>query len=375
MKIAIDTGPLGSGDKVRGVGFYTKHLIEALKRLKKEKGKEQIEIYPVDVSEVDHSNYDIVHYPYFKPYFTEIPNDLYSKVAVTLHDVIPLLYPKHYPPGIKGKLKLMKQRRDLHNVDAIITDTEASKKDIVRFLGVEQEKIFSIHLAPARHFQPLKNRKKLDAVKRKFNLPKNFVLYVGDVNYNKNIPTLVKACKQAKTPLVIAGKQAKEIGTFDLDIANLRGPRDWVRYLFGKPHPETAHYNELLKLFKNNKNILRLGFVSDEDLVAVYNLATLYCQPSLAEGFGLPVLEAMACRIPVIASRTQALVEIAEGAAVFFDPEDKNDLADKIRLVTKDASKLSTLIDKSDSLVARYSWNRTAKETAEIYRKTINGQE
>jgi glycosyltransferase involved in cell wall biosynthesis len=372
MKVAIDTGALSSGHSVRGIGVMVGEQIAALKS---ESSKEEgIEIFPVDFLKEDLSKYDIVHYPYFFPYDLTLPSlgkasaTKSSKIVVTIQDLIQLIYPDKYPPGIRGKINFFNQRLRLKNVDAIITISETSKKDIVRFLGVKEDKITVIYLAPKEIFRVITDKEKLREVSQKYNLPEMFVLYVGDVNYNKNIPTLVRACSEINIPLVICGKQAKDVegGGKGLDV--LRGPRDYLRFLQGKPHPELAHYELLIKLFDNRK-IMRLGYVSDEDLVCIYNLATVYCQPSFYEGFGLPVLEAFACETPVIIAKTQALTEIAKGAALIADSKEANDFAKKILSLTKDSSKRLHLVRMGSTRLKNFSWEKTAQEMIAVYKK------
>lgn len=346
MKVAIDSGPLTSGHSIRGVGFYTKNLISALGN----------KVGSVDVRKADLSKYDLVHIPYFNPFVKSLPDGVESnKLVVTVHDLIPLLYPDRYSPGIRGKITFFLQKQKLRGSAAIIADCETSKKDIIRFLQVNPKKVHVVYLAQSAHFKKL-GKDQVQSVKKKYNLPDKFVLYVGDINYNKNIPNLVKACEIAKLPLVICGRQALDVEDLGNDLSTLKGPRDWIRYLFGKPHPELAHYKELLKLFERNKKVIRLGFVPDADLVAIYNLASVYCQPSLYEGFGLPVLEAIASGVPVVAARTQALVEIAEGAAKFVDPRDPKDIAKGLKNPLK-----------NPVLPRKYSWDKVAKETLKVY--------
>ena len=116
---------------------------------------------------------------------------------------------------------------------------------------------------------------------------------------------------------------------------------------------------------------MRLGFVPDADLVAIYNLATLYCQPSFYEGFGLPVLEAFACGAPVLISKTQALVEVAGDAAAVANPKDPKDIADKISKLIKSPIARVLLAKKGKKRIEKYSWDKTAKETAQLYRKVL----
>jgi glycosyltransferase involved in cell wall biosynthesis len=302
MKIAIDSGPLTSGHVKRGIGVNTKELINAL-------GKR---VNAVDFRSADLSKYDIAHFTAFRPFFISLPfwKPKGTKFILTIHDLIPLIYPKHYPPGTKGTINFWINKFLIYkNVDAIITISETSKKDICRFLGVKPEKIFVVYLAPKEVFRPIEDKKQLETVKKKYHLPPSFALYVGDVNYNKNTPGLVRMCKDAGIKLVIAGKQAIEIEKMNLDHAELR-------------HLKGVDWGE----------VIRLGFVPDEDLACLYNLADVYIQPSFYEGFSFPVLEAKACGTWVIATKIQTHEEI---------------------------------MDNKRS----YSWEKTAKETLEVYEK------
>ena len=373
MKVAIDSGPLGKGHSIRGVGVHIRELTLALSEWVK--NKKDIEVELMDFSNSDLSGFNILHYQFFHPFFISLPiRKQKAKVIATIHDLIPLIYPKHYPGGIKGKMRLWINKWLIkRNVDIIITISETSKKDICRFLKVKPEKVNVIYLAPRKIFKPITDNTQLKAMQTKFGLPDTFVLYVGDINYNKNIPNLIKACKLAKIPLVICGKQAFDIETLGVDdLSNLKGPRDWIRYLFGKPHPELAHYQELCREFGENRKVLRLGYVSDEDLVLIYSLASVYCQPSFYEGFGLPVLEAFACGTPVVASKTQALVEIAEGGALFADPYKPEEIAKQIVKVIKDGKIKEQLIKKGFAIAKKFSWEKAAKETIDVYRAVIN---
>lgn len=347
MKVAIDTGPITSGHSVRGIGVHTKLLIDYLKKIK------GIEVEAVDFAGTDLSRYDVAHYPSFNPFFVNLPLMKKTKTVVTIHDLIYLIYPKHYPPGFKGSAKFLLNKILIKSADAIITISETSKKDIVRFLGIDPEKVFVTYLAPNSIYKVIKDRGVLTSVAKKYRLPKNFVLYVGDVNYNKNIPGLVKACEIADLPLVIAGKHALGIEEKDLS------------------HPELSHLRESVKNLRDGSKVMRLGYVADEDLVAIYNLATLYCQPSFYEGFGLPILEAFSCGTPVVASKIQVHVEIAEGGALFANPREPQDIASKMKRFSEDEElrKKYSLLGKK--IVKNFTWEKTARETFEIYKEIL----
>jgi glycosyltransferase involved in cell wall biosynthesis len=366
MKVAIDTGPLKTGSSVRGIGRNTRELIVHLHKISEKKEKEVI-INDLDFSRSDLSDYDIIHYTQFNPFFSSFRLHPGKKVVLTIHDLIPLLYPRNYPPGIKGKFRYLIQKLLVKKVNAVLTISNTSKKDIIRFLGIEPEKIYVVYLAASREFRDIRSEKtRLMKVAKKYNLPDKFVLYVGDVNFNKNLPLLINACKIAGVPLVISGKSAVEIETELQGAFQLEGPRDYLRFVMNRVHPEIAHCQTVLDLIKAN-NVIRTGYVSDEDLVALYNLASLYVQPSYYEGFGLQVIEAMSCGTPVVVSRTNALTEVAGGAALVADPHDPRDMAKKISMVVDDRALRAELVLRGRKRCKDFSWEKTAKEVLAMY--------
>lgn len=346
IKIAIDVGPLSTGDSVRGIGAYTRELIGALEKIQKN-ANDSFEIYQIDYfnhqsSTINH--YNVVHLTRFNPFRISVPFKKSEgiKYVLTIYDLIPLIYPKHYPPGIKGWIKWQINKYLIKkNVDTIITISETSKKDICRFTGIDPKKVVAIHLAPRPCFRKLeidnslKNENFKLKIAKRYHLPDRFALYVGDINYNKNIPNLVKACKLANISLVIAGKQAADMDNVDLN------------------HPENIHLKGV-----NWENVQRLGFVTDEDLVNLYNLADVYIQPSFYEGFGLPLLEAFACGTPIVVSKNQCHVEVLGPHFIYVDPGDSSSIAKGIQKPN---------INKK--LPRDYSWAKTAKETLEVYVK------
>ena len=341
MRVAIDISPLKSAHKFRGVGSYTKRLIEALQKVDK-KNEYILTTRSLQLT----TQVDFIHYPYFDLFFLTLPLRKSKPTVVTIHDVTPLVFPEHFPPGIRGKIKFKIQKFSLKGVKAVITDSKNSKKDIINYLGYPKEKIFVVPLAPGKEFRLITNHQSLIATKQKYQLPDAFVLYVGDVNYNKNIPGLVKTCEKIKVPLVIVGKQAVEKN-------------------INRLHPENKDLVWLQDYCQSPVTLL--GFVSTEDLVAIYNLATVYCQPSFYEGFGLPVLEAMACGCPVVAANTSSLPEICGKAAVMVNPYDINDIVTGLKKVLYDISIYDILRKRGLAWVKKFSWEKTAKETIKVY--------
>lgn len=345
MHIAIDITPTVSGHKARGVGKYTQLLIDALKESRSHHSFRffvQGEKLP--------QNIDLVHYPYFDPFFLTLPFFQPIPFVVTVHDLIPLCYPDKFPKGIRGEIKWQIQRFSLKQSRRIITDSLASKTDIKRLIGYSEHHIDVVPLAPSPLFQKITDRNKFLEVRKRHRLPNQFILYVGDVNWNKNVTGLIRAFdfvrKTLKVKLVLVGKAF-------LDDA------------LG----ETQEINRLIHSLGLSEEIITLGFVSDEDLVTIYNLASVYVQPSFAEGFGFPVLEAMACGCPVVSSGTSSLAEIA-GPAIIVNPVDPSDIARGIDVVlrVKDRSKLS---HKAIDWAKQFTWERVARQTIEAYEKSM----
>ncbi len=338
-KIAVDGGPLKSGDSIRGIGVYTSELTKKLG------------INTVDVFLEDLSRYQIVHFTRFNPFFRAFPSKKPQgvKFVLTLYDLIPLIYPEIYKPGLKGSMNWQINKYNIvRNCDAVITISETSKKDICRFTGVDPNKVFVTHLAPRSIFKKMKiDDTTKSHILKKYGLPDKFVLYVGDVNFNKNIPTLVSACNKYGVKLAIAGKQVKEIENMDLN------------------HPELAHLKNIAW-----KDVARLGFVEDSELSLLYNLAYAYIQPSLYEGFGLPVLEAMACGCPVVSSRTQTLVEISGDTCLYADPDSVEEFAKCLKALEVKQTR-DKVVKQQSSWLTKFNWQKTAADTLNVYEKLL----
>ena len=348
MKIAIDISPLQTGHKVRGAGFYLENLKRALVKYYPQneyKFFTRGEKLPEDV--------DLVHFPYFEPFFLALP--IYKKylTVVTVHDLTPIVFKKHFLRGLRGEIKWQMQRYALKKANAIITDSNCSKKDIVKHVGVPAERVSVVYLAAGEEFKIIHNSEFIiQNLRMKYNLPEKFVLYVGDVTWNKNLPRLIEAIKSINVPLVMVGKA---LVSEDFD-RNNPWNRDLVR---------------VQNLAKNDKTIIKLGFISTEDLVGVYNLATVFAMPSLYEGFGLPILEAMSCGCPVVATREGSLGEVAGDAAFYVDAYDINSIAAGIKKVFNDENLRKEFSKKGFENVKRFSWKKTAEETLGVYKKVI----
>lgn len=346
IKIAIDISPTLNGNKNRGVGFYTSRLVPALQHQIKTNPKYKDWQISLESSVQNlEPNFDLVHYPYFDPFFLTLPATSKTPFIVTVHDLIPVQFKKHFPVGIKGSLKWLIQKHHLLQSKYIITDSHSSKYQINKYTNYPLDRIYTVYLASDPTFRPIDDIKYLNKIKNKYKLSDKFILYVGDINWNKNIPNLVKTCIDLKYPLVIVGSSATKT-----DIPIHPWTKDLV-WLQGQQNPL----------------IQRLGFVPDEELNIIYNLATLYCQPSYAEGFGLPPLEAMQAGCPIVYSKESSLSEVVDFNGVIFDPYKPRGLSEALANLWNNhqlQQKYSTLGTKRAKV---FSWELTAIQTLSVY--------
>lgn len=341
MKVAIDSSPLKSGHSVRGIGTYTDKLIESLKRTP----NIQLEIF--DTGNIPPA--DIIHYPYFDLFFHTLPISRPGKRIVTIHDVIPLIFPEHFPSGVRGYINLFFQKRALKNTDFVICNSFTSKNDITDKLSFPKERIEVTYFAASSNFKKIGDMTKLKSVERKFKLPKNFALYVGDVNWNKNLTNLINSIKISKVPLVMVGAA-----------------------IVDNKVPQTQDLNRLIKRLDLENKIIKTGFVQEDELACIYNLADTILLPSFYEGFGFPVLESMACGTPVICADNSSISEIAGGLAIFCDPQDPTDIAQKtLNVLNMSKKSRSSLSGKLISHASTFSWQETARQTVKVYQKVV----
>ena len=346
MNILIDTSPLDTGHAIRGIGTYTRLLVEELEH------QPDIKVVRSGTQAAQNFKPDLVHYPYFDLFFSTLPIIKKHPTVITIHDVIPLLYPKEYEPGVKGKAKFFKQKSALKNVKVIITDSESSKKDIHKYLGIAPERIQVVYLAANAKLQK-NNEKEIRRVARVYKLPKNCILYVGDINYNKNIPQLIKAVRYLPTnvKLVCVGKSFV--------------PQDIPEWKWIETQLALSDVEGRVKFIPN------VPGGAAADLAAIYSGALAYVQPSLYEGFGLPILEAMQCQTPVVSTQTSSLVEVG-GEEVVYTKTDAESIAQGISTVLAwSKTKRLQKIRAAKKWSQNFNWGKTALKTIEVYKQAL----
>lgn len=343
MKVGIDVSSLHVLSKQRGIGVYAQSLIEGLKKY--------TDVQVVVIEEPrQHPEVDLIHYPFFD-LFRPTLKVVSLPTVVTIHDATPLVFPEHYPPGIRGKLNLFRQEQALKKVAAVITDSQASKKDVIKYLKVDERKIFPIYLAAGEQFKPVKLPSLLKEVANKYHLPKKFALYYGNINWNKNLLNLTEATIKAGIDLVLAGGGFTTRDNLD--------------------HPELKSFAQFVEKYSQHPQVHILGFIPADDLVIMVNLAQVVLLPSFYEGFGLPIVEAQACGTPVVTSDVSSMPEVAGKGAILVNPHHVDQIAQAIKDVMSNSALRQDLINKGFTNVKRFSWQKTAHETVQVYHHVL----
>jgi glycosyltransferase involved in cell wall biosynthesis len=284
---------------------------------------------------------DILHTTYVAPFF--VPCSL----IVAVHDISFRRYPRFFSPRDRllfATLLPMTLRR----ADAVITLSMHAKKEILRVYPYLAGKVHVVFGAPDPMFKPITDNKSLNSVKLRYGIKSEFLLSVGNLQPRKNLCRLIKA--------------------FSL----IRGDIDQMQLVIvGGAKWHVSEIYDLVSRLGLEKNVVFTSYVSDKDLVALYNLARVFVYPSLYEGFGLPILEAMACGTPVICSNTSSMPEVAGDAAVLIDPHNVEQIAETLLFVLLDPKLKQDLRERGLERATGFSWRRTAQQTLEVCRQVL----
>lgn len=288
---------------------------------------------------------DLVHVPYWAaPLRSPVP------VIVTVHDLIPLLLPE-YRGGVLARLYTGLVAASARGAAAVITDSEASRLDILHHLAVPPDRLHTIPLAAGEGYQPHPDSKLDMGVRAKYSLPSEYVLYLGGYDVRKNIITLLKAYTYVRTgsntPLVLAGR-LPEVDT-----------------------PRFTDVKALIEKMNLGDVVHSIGWVDEVDKPAIYRMASCFVFPSEYEGFGLPVLEAMACGTPVVATETSSIPEMVGDAGFLVNPTDARHMAGSILAILAQHDLAQGLSQKGLARAGQFSWARTAAETWAIYERVL----
>ena len=283
----------------------------------------------------------LVHEPHYV-----LPPLLRCRSVVTIHDCIHLMFPQYLPSKLAHVYAKGSMWAAARKANRILTVSEASKRDILRFFNVAPEKVVVIYNAIDERFLTPADAERMDLVKQRYQLDDPFVLYVGNIKPHKNIERLIDAFGRARSRGCEEGMKLVIIGD---EISKYPGLR------------QTVHRHKL------DKHVRFFGFQPTETLAAFYRLARAFVFPSLYEGFGLPPLEAMACGTPVVTSNVSSLPEIAGGAALLVDPYSVEDIAEGIRRAVSDDALRADLVTRGLDRARSFSWEQSVRRIHQIY--------
>lgn len=277
---------------------------------------------------------------------------LWSKSSVlTIHDLINLLNTEYHSSLRRIAYKIL-LKCAVKWADRIITVSEYTRQDVIRHLKADEKKIRVVYNASDHRFQPILHKQTIENAKLKYGIQSNYILTVGKFYTHKNIPHLIKAFKN----LVSRGNTEHKLV--------LVGEKFWG--------PATLHIQRLINELDLEEKVILPGHIDDEDMPAIYNGADLFVLPSLHEGFGIPLLEAMACGIPVIASNVTSLPEIVGDAGILVNPYNIKELTQSMEVLLKDQELRHILIKKGLERSKTFSWEKCARETLEVYNELLN---
>lgn len=264
------------------------------------------------------------------------------KKVVTIHDLIFMRYPKFYPL-IERKIHLWKFRKAAKIADLIIVISEQTKKDLLHYLNVSESKIRVVYQGCHESFKQISSQEFLYEIQSKFKLPERFVLNVGTIEERKNLLNIIKALQETQIPLVVVGKKQKK------------------------------YFKKIKKeLQKNRVDVQFLEDVSMQELAAIYRLADVFIYPSLYEGFGIPVIEALFSETPVITSNLSSLPEAGGKNSLYVDPKNVEDIKAKILFLWYNESERKRRAEKSLEHAQKFQDEKIAHDLMRIYKEVLS---
>lgn len=363
MRIALDLRKIESS----GIGRYMRNIVEALLHEVPEheyllivpRGSERLltlnggkaKLIPVDVpyysireqisipTILAKHRVDLFHSPHFV-----VPVVRTCPVVVNIHDVIYMARKDELKSRAGRFYYRCMMSLAAHWSNAVITSCEYTKKEIVRHLNANPDRVFVVPYGVDSRFRPIADAGTLERVRTKYGISENYVLYVGIYRDRKNHAGLLQAFQHLvhggiPSQLVIAGpmnEAEKELRTLAAELGI-------------------------------EKQVVLTGFIADEDLPTLYSGARVYACPSLAEGFGLTIVEAMACGVPVVCARNSALPEAGGNAALFADVTNPQSFAQALQRAFTDEKLRQDLIERGYQHAKHFSWQQAARDTLDIY--------
>lgn len=290
---------------------------------------------------------DLIHNCWTHPFLHK------GKSVVTIHGLEWRTHPDiPLHSGVNTLYYRSTVERSSRRATRLIAISEFIKNAFVEHMAIPEEKIDVVyHGVDLDIYHKVRDTACLDRIKKHYGLPERFILFVGALVANKNLTRLVHALHRIR--------QESTLGDVGLVIV---GVQAW----------NSASLQEMVHGLGLNDNVVFTGHVPQKDISALYSLADIYAFPSLVEGFGLPILEAFACETPVITSNVTAMPEVAGDAALLVDPLQTDEIADALSRLLRDSSLRRRLVTRGLARAKRFTWERTARKTLEVYERALN---
>jgi glycosyltransferase involved in cell wall biosynthesis len=288
---------------------------------------------------------------FFMPNINFVALSPKAKLILTIHDLSWEIFPETF--SLKRRIwhSFINPRKLCEKAEKIIAVSDSSRADIVSHFKIAPEKVRRIYNGIANEIEQLdRNDPKLIEVKERYHLPFNFIFYLGTVEPRKNIPAIVKAFDQLKE------LNNPQLSKYKLVIA---GGMGW----------KIKSILDEMRNAKHTKDIIFTSCITNEDKAAVYTLAALFVYPSFFEGFGIPVLEALRCGVPVVTSNCSALPEVVDKAAIMIDPDKPEELFLAMKEILLDRELLAKMQSNGPRQAIRFNWRTSAREVLEIFQE------
>ena len=288
---------------------------------------------------------------FFMPNINFVALSQKTKLVLTVHDLSYEIFPETFSLKRRAWHHFINPRGLCERAEQIIAVSDSSRSDIISRYGISQQKVQRIYNGISDEMEQLdRNNPKLIEVKEKYHLPFNFIFYLGTIEPRKNIAAIVKAYDQLRS------LNNPQLEKYKLVIA---GGKGW----------KINSILNVMRKAKFTKDIIFTSCITNEDKAAVYTLASLFVYPSFFEGFGIPVLEAMRCAVPVITSNCSALPEVVDAGAVMIDPDKPDELYQAMKEVLLNREFHSQLSQLGLRQAVRFNWRTSGRETLAIFEK------
>lgn len=284
---------------------------------------------------------DLFHAPHYT-----LPSGLQGRSVVTIHDLIHLKFPQYFSSVQRAYARFMVGHA-VRNAGAVIADSRNTKDDLVELFGIDEKRVNVVHLGISESFRRMEAAQ-IREFRRKHNLEAPYLLFVGNVKPHKNVATLLKAFSRVRPQhpdlrlVFVGGRCLQDQGLADLarDLGIAESVRD-------------------------------LGRISDAEVLGTYNAAEMLLLPSFYEGFGFPILEAMACGVPTVVSSGGSIPEVAGDASMICDPHEPDSFAGAIETLLTDTRRRADLISLGQDRTKRFTWRETGKQTLKVYEEVL----